>query len=100
MTIKDKKIIGRLFHQERFGLTSIGLIYNVKRQRVHQIVRGFSYVNFNFIIGRCKVCNDKDIEETHFIDNDQTNTKPKNILAVCGDCHKDINQRNKKKLKR
>ena len=74
---------------------AIGREFNVSRQRIHMIVANYTnsgrkgrkrkYKNFK----DCKVCGEPAIA-LHHKDLDNSNDSKRNLLAVCGSCHKKI----------
>lgn len=105
MTIKEKRHILKLRFEEKYTLGSIGKIYGVSRQRIHQIITGYkSFSNHNFSFANipdastCLKCENNPAIYMHRIDGDPNNNKPTNFLPTCKDCHYLlVKERHKKK---
>lgn len=99
MTSNDRGNINRLYNEERYSFTSIGRLYGVSRQRIHQIIKGYksfssnglSYKDANLIMGNiCKKCKEIGGIHIHHIDRNSKNNRPNNLIPLCVKCHKEI----------
>ena len=96
MTIKEKQTMSRLYNEERYSFSKIGRMYNISRQRAHQLIKGyksfashnFSSKNIDFMVsGNCKMCSKEMSVDIHHIDGDSSNNIPSNLMRLCKECH-------------
>ena len=87
-----KMIEDRLTYQE------IGDIFNVSKQRVHQLVKNYSLAPYNgknknshkwnFLIGRsCEICSTIEKIEIHHRDGNRNNNNEDNLQSLCREHH-------------
>jgi len=93
---------------------SIGALFGITRQRVHQILSGYHKLNHsdqhkngwyrkikNIVIERdgeqCQICHSKDNLIVHHIDKNCENNNLSNLITLCNHCHLNIHRPNKPK---
>lgn len=91
----DKKVVKKLYYENKFGYAKIGKIFGVTRQRIHQIVKDYRKLSKNKIqkklVSNCVICNQK-ATILHHIDGDTHNNNILNLLSVCYLCHIKIHE--------
>ena len=87
----------------------IGTVFNISRQRVHQILSGYKSPDFYTSImyehvhrmgnHQCPICGKKKKLIVHHIDGNDRNNKPNNLTSMCVSCHAKLHNLGKKKAK-
>jgi 5-methylcytosine-specific restriction endonuclease McrA len=105
-TDRNEKI--KKLYESGKSLSGIASLFNVSRQRVHQIVSGYKTSNMDYYKkmmypdqnGKCIVCNvefsDEVKSEIHHIDKNPANNKFSNLVLLCQKCHKETHKLYKK----
>lgn len=82
MTAKDKKNIRSLFYIHRYNETSISKLFGVTQQRISIILKEQQSVTFA-PLQECLLCGLDDGVKSYFIDGDEENNKPQNVIILC-----------------
>ena len=84
--------------ERRLTYQEIGEVFNVSKQRIHQILKSYSTAPYHrgkgnlhkwrFLIGRpCEVCFTNSKIEIHHKDGNRNNNKPDNLQSLCRKHH-------------
>lgn len=90
----DRKLLNELYKKEH-SYAQIGRIFNVSRQRIHQILKNYKgKINKKTKKGLSKLCNicHETAKAIHHIDKIHNNNDPKNLLSVCLKCHYELHR--------
>lgn len=99
---KRNELIKSLYSQ-KWSYASIGRLFKIKRQRVHQIVTGYStsaieikplnlseWIDYLKKSKDCEICNQEKEVSVYYIDSNERNNAATNILNVCEDCRETL----------
>lgn len=99
--------------KKRLSYGTIGKLFGISRQRVHQLISGYvppvnrrkiikyRWLNklFDAIFERdnykCQSCNKEKATLVHHIDKNNFNNDPTNLVSLCNKCHLALHGRNK-----
>jgi len=90
---------------------SIGELFSISRQRVHQLISGYitpnqrKYPKYKWLVKlfesilerdnyKCQICKEK-AQLVHHIDKDNSNNNPNNLVSLCNKCHLKLHFPNK-----
>lgn len=83
--------------EERLTYEEIGKVFNISKQRVHQLFKNYTTAPYHkkglkhewtFLLGRpCEVCDDKEKIAIHHRDGDRNNNNPDNLQSLCKEHH-------------
>lgn len=82
MTSKDHSDIKTLYFFHRFILASVARLYGVSHTRIQQILHE-SATNVAVSDIACLICGLEEIVEPYYIDGDENNRNPQNVLMLC-----------------
>jgi hypothetical protein len=84
MTSKDRQIIIRLHFFCRYTNSTLGRLFGVSRQRIGTITEPHKIQSEIWPDDKCMICGrDDEVPQRFFIDGDENNTDPQNIIMVC-----------------
>jgi len=103
MNKADKENIIRL-KKQGYSYQAIGALYNLSRQRIHQLISGYYKNNaslkhqngwyrgirdsiFKRDNEKCQKCGTRKQLVVHHIDGDDNNNKFSNLITLCNKCH-------------
>ena len=83
MTSRDHRDIKNLYYLHRFTAASIARLYGLSKARMSEILHGKDDENISIISDvDCLLCGLPDAK-TFFIDGNENNRNPQNIIALC-----------------
>ena len=94
-----------------YSYGDIGKLYNISRQRVHQLISGYGrnlkrlnrhngnyWKRHNMILNRdnhiCQKCGSNEKPIVHHIDGDDNNNELANLITLCAKCHLNLHRPN------
>ena len=94
-----------------YSYGDIGKLYNISRQRVHQLISGYGrnlkrlnrhngnyWKLHNMILSRdnhiCQKCGSNEKPIVHHIDGDDNNNELANLITLCAKCHLNLHRPN------
>ena len=95
--------------EQGLSYQDIGVLFNISRARVHQVLSGYTLLNgskngwygkikaqvLERAEGHCQICGKQKELIIHHIDgNDETNSL-RNLIAVCRTCHAVMHRKNR-----
>lgn len=96
-----------------YSYGAISQLYGISRQRVHQIISGYSknlkrvsrhngcyWKIYNMVLNRdshiCQKCGSDEKVIVHHIDSNDDNNEIANLITLCNKCHLDLHRPNHK----
>jgi len=91
----DRKLLNELY-KKHHSYAEIARIFQVSRQRIHQILRNYKSVYINkktkkILSKICQICYER-AKLIHHIDRNRQNNKPQNLLPLCLKCHYELHK--------
>lgn len=90
----------KMIEMKQKGLTyqAIGDLYGISRERVHQVISGYSteengklkQMIFARDNNQCQFCQSAENLIIHHIDKATSNNQPKNLITLCEKCHAQV----------
>mgnify|MGYP001583868677 CR=1 FL=1 len=80
MTTRDHKDIQTLYYIHRFIPASIARLYGLSHQRILKILGKNTMSNSDT---ECLLCGLEEIIDPFYIDNDDNNANPQNVIMLC-----------------
>ena len=84
----DREEAYNLYHNEGVGFTEIAKRLGVSRQRVHQVITGYTTrKNYKVEKRECYICGIESRLDVHHINRDTHDNGEDNLKVLCAKCH-------------
>lgn len=82
MTVRDRRDIKRLYYFNNYLQSTLARLYGLSQERIRQILHEDQSVSFNTGT-ECILCSNDEYLELLFIDGNDSNNKPQNVIMLC-----------------